>query len=821
VDTWWQDLRYAARMLVKNPGFTAAAVLSLALGIGANTTIFTLINTIFLNPLPVARSSELVAVSTLDAKNTTQFGNLLPLSYPNLADLRDKSDVLADLAGYSFPATARLSTGGESERVFLQLVTGNYFDVLGLRPAAGRFFLPEEDRTPGSHPVMVIGHRLWQRRFGGDSTIVGQTVRLNAQPFTVIGVAPEGFMGVTSMFGPDLWLPSMMAKQMMSSRGDLLQDRGAPAFSGAGRLRPGTTIAQAEASLKNVARALEQEYPEPNTGRSVALRPLTEATIMPGLRQSMLLGGAVLMTVVGLVLLVACSNVANLLLARAAARRQEIAVRLALGASRPRLVRQLLTESLLLGLVAGILGLGFGVWGRDLLWSARPAMVANNFVELKLDASVFAFTLAISLLTGVVFGLAPALQASRPDVVEALKEAARTAGRSRRRVSAGNALVVGQVALSLVSLVAAGLFLRSIQRAQQVDLGYDTGKLAVMTIGPGQAGYDQARGEEFYRAARDRASAVRGVSSVSLASNMPLWASVYRRLVIEGEEPRQSSGAVMALANTVDLDYFRTLGIAILRGRDFTAADRAGAMPVAIINDTMAQKYWPGQDPVGRRFRFDTDPSFREVIGVVKTVKYQTLGEAPQPCVYVPLRQGYSDWMTLYVRTDGKPAPVLAAVQREVRSLDAQVPVESISTLEALIDGSLWMPKMAAGLLAAFGLLALGLASVGIYGLIAYSMARRQREIGLRMALGAGRRDVLRLVLRQALTLVAIGLGLGFLGALLVSRAASSILYGLSVADPVSFLGAAGALGAVALLASYLPARRASRVDPLVALREA
>lgn len=818
MDIWRQDLRYAIRMLVKSPGFTAAAVLSLALGIGANTTMFTLIKTIFLNPLPVAKSSELVAVFTLDAKNTTQFGNLLPLSYPNLTDFREKG-ALADLAGYSFPQAARLSTEGESDRVFLQLVTGNFFDVLGLRPAAGRFFLPEEDRTPGTHPVIVINHRLWQRRFGGDPRVVGQTVRLNARPFTVVGVAPEGFMGVTSMFGPDLWIPSMMSKQMMPTRGDLLQDRGAPAFSGAGRLRPGTTIAQAEASLKNVAHALEQEYPEPNSGRSVALRPLSEATIFPGLRQGMLLGGAVLMTVVGLVLLVACSNVANLLLARAAARRQEIAVRVALGAGRARLVRQLLTESLVLGLAGGSLGLVFGFWGRDLLWSARPATVANNFVELKLDGSVFVFTLVISLLTAVVFGLAPALQASRPELVEALKEAARTAGRTRRRVSAANALVVGQVALSLVALVAAGLFLRAIQRAQQVDLGYDTRTLSVMTIGPGQAGYDQARGEEFYRNVRERAAAVRGVASVSLASNMPLWASVYRRLVLEGEEPKELSGAVMALVNTVDLDYFRTLGIGLVGGRDFTAADRAGAVPVAVVNDAMARKYWPGQDPVGRRFRFDADPSFREVVGVVKTVKAQTLGEAPQPIVYVSLRQAYSDWITLYVRSDGDPAPVLAAVQREIRGLDSQVPIENVSTLEALIDGSLWMPKLAAGLLAAFGLLALGLASVGIYGLMAYSVARRRREIGLRMALGAGCTDVLRLVLRQALTLVAAGLALGVVGSLLVSRAASSLLYGLGLADPASFLGAATALAAVALLASYLPARRASRVYPLVALR--
>jgi predicted permease len=821
MDTIWQDVRYSVRTLVKTPAFTLAAIVSLAIGIGANTTIFTLLNTLFLNPLPVARPSELVAVLTVASRNATQFGNLLPLSYPNLEDFRERNSVLTDLAGYSppLPLALSVSTDQQPQRVFAQLVTGNYFDVLGVHPAAGRFFAADEDRTRGTHPVAVMGYGLWQRRFGGSADAIGRTIALNRISFTVIGVAPEGFKGVTSMFGPDLFLPSMMAGPLQPKQsGSWLDERAAVVFNTAGRLKPGVTIAQADANLKTIARALEQEYPEPNAGRNVTVLPITETTIFPGMRGMLLMAGGVLMAIVGLVLLVACSNVANLLLARAAARRQEIAMRLALGATRFRLMRQLVTESLVLGAAGGALGLLFGIWGRDLLWSARPVMVANNFVELKMDGNVFLFTLVLSLATGVLFGLVPARRASRADLVGALKLEPPAAG--RRRLTLANALVVGQVAFSLVALVTAALFLRSLKHAHTIDLGYDTQPLAVVSVNLAQGGYDEIRGRQFARDVRDKVALMPAVTAVSWSTNLPLWANLYRRVSIEGREPAKQADAPLAIVVTVDLDYFKTLGLGVTRGRDFTDADRERALSVAIVNERMAERYWPNQDPIGRTFRFDSETIARQVVGVVKTIKYQTLGETPQPAVYLPLRQNHADGLVLYVRTSGDPSQAIGAVQREVRELDAQVPLENAASIDGIIDQSLWMMKIAAGLLAVFGALALALASVGLYGLIAYSVNRRRRELGVRMALGAGRGDVLRLVLSDGMTLVLAGIVVGTGLSLLVTRALASLLFGTSTADPASFAGASLLLAAVAFVGSYLPARRASRFDPLIALRE-
>jgi len=820
MDTTWQDLRYAVRTLLKAPAFTIAAIVSLALGIGANTTIFTLLNTLFLNPLPVERPAELVAVFTTANRNATQFGNLLPLSYPNLKDFRERNGVLTDLAGYSPPLPLSLSTADEPQRVFAQLVTGNYFDVLGVRPAAGRFFTPNDDRTPGGHPLAVIGYGLWQRRFGGGPDAVGQTIALNRRSFTIVGVAPEGFKGVTSMFGPELWLPSMMSPQLQPRQsGSWLDERAAIVFSTAGRLKPGVTIAQADANLKTIASALEQEYPAPNAGRNVTVMPLTEATIFPGMRGMLLLAGGVLMAIVGLVLVIACSNVANLMLARAAARRQEVAVRLALGATRTRLIRQLVTESLLLGAAGGALGFAFGIWGRDLLWAARPAMVANNFVELRIDTHVFVFALVLSLVTGVLFGIVPALRASRADLVGALKLEPLFSG-GRRRIHLANGLVVGQVALSLVALITAALFLRSLQRAHAVDLGYATRPVAVVSLNLAQGGYDDVRGRQFARDVRDRIARVPGIAAVSWSTNLLLWANQYRRVSIEGREPAKQSEMPLAVVATVDLDYFKVLGLGVARGRDFSDADHERSMAVAIINERMAERYWPNQDPIGRTFRFDTDPIARHVVGVVKTMKYQTLGETPQPAVYLPFRQNYADGLVLYVRTTADPARTIGTVQREVRAMDPQVPLENAASVDELIDQSLWMVKIAAGLLAVFGALAIALASVGLYGLVAYSVNERRRELGVRMALGADRRAVLRLVLRDGMTLVVVGVAIGVGLSLLVSRALASLLLGITATDPVSFAAAAFLLIAVAFIGTYLPAHRASRFDPLIALRQ-
>lgn len=815
-----RDFRYGLRMLRKDPVFTAAAVLALALGIGANTAVFTIVNTFLLNPLPVQDDSRLVSLGTVLTGNTQQRNGPQPLSYPNLKDLSDENKVFTSLAGYTSPLAVTLFNGVHSERIFAELVTGNYFETLGIEPARGRLFSPEEDSAPGAHPVAVLGYSAWQGRLGGVPDIVGLTIRIDGVRLTIIGVAAPGFKGVNAVFGPDIWLPAMMAQQLFPSQPDWVHDRTAAVFRGAGRLKRGVSSAQAEASLKTLASALQQEYPEADQGRSVALQPIAEAAFSGVSRQGLLFGSALLMAIVGLVLLIACFNVANLLLARASARRQEIAVRLALGAGRARLVRQLLTESIVLGLAGGVLGFVFGYAGCQLLWSFRPAEFAQNLVEPKLNVNVLIFTLVVSALTGVVFGLVPSLESSRAPVVEALKEGSRTAGPSRRRITFGNTLLVSQVALSLALLITAALFLRSVRREYTIDPGFQTDRLALFMMYPGQAGYNRSRTEEFYRQVRDRASTSPGVKWVSWASNLPLWGRATSGLVIEGQERRRKSEAIMAVVNTVDLDYFATMGIPLLSGRDFTENDREGAAPVAIVNETMASQYWPKQDPLGGRFQLPGEKFFRQVVGVARTANYQTLGEPPQPCVYIPLRQNFEDAMVLYVRTSGDASGMLSTVQREVRQMDPSLPLDDVRTGHKIIDQALWGANMGVGMLGVFGLLALGLACVGLYGIMAYSVNQRRSEIGLRMALGAGPASVSRLVLRQGMTLVITGVGLGLGASLVLGHLLSKFLYGVSASDPLSLVGASLALISVAALACYLPARRASHLDPLTALRQ-
>jgi predicted permease len=821
METLSQDVRFALRTMSKNPGSTAVAVLSLALGIGANTTIFTLINAILLAPLPVERPSELVAAYTTDQVSSVGgLGGLLPVSYPNFKDFRQQNQYLLDMAAYSMPTPVSLITTGEPQQGFAELVTGNYFSVLGVKPAMGRFFLPDEDTTPGGDAVVVVSYGSWQRRFGGNPSVVGRTVSLNGTTFTVIGVAPEGFNGVNSLFSPDMWAPSMMYGQVLPAQmRSWLDERRALFFFVTARLKPGATIGQAEANLKAIAAALEREYPAPNQGRSVALRPLAQATIFPGFRDAFVLGGAVLMTIVALVLLIACSNVANLLMARASARRQEIAVRVALGAGRARLAQQLLTESVLLAALGGALGLVFARAGRDGIWSLRPPFLAQNLVDLSFDARVLSFTVLVSLATALVFGLMPALQASRPDVVDALKEETRSGGTSRRRALLGRVLVVAQVALSVVALVAAGLFLRSLQRANDIDAGFDVDHVAVVGVNPGQAGYDGPRAEQFYRIVHDRAGSVAGVQSAAWASSAPLTGGFFKTVIKEGEDPGSNAGRNLVMTIVSSPGYFQTIGIPLLRGRDFTDADRDGSVRVAIVNQTLADRLWPSQDPIGKRFRFYTDSFYRQVVGVVTTSKYMMLGEEPQSAAYVPLEQDAADAMVLVLKTRGQPGAVLGTAQHEIRAIDAHVPLTNPFTMREILRQSLWPARLAAILLGVLGALALVLASVGVYGVMAYAVAQRTREIGVRMALGANRSQVLAMVLRQAMSPVLIGIVVGVAGALTISRVVARLLFGVSTTDPATFGSVVAILLLVALVASWVPAWRASRLDPLLALR--
>ena len=817
----WRDLRYAVRSMRKSPMFVVFVVLTLALGIGANTTVFTVINTLILNPLPVADPSGLAAISGGETKNNSKSGAPMPMSYADLKDYQARNEVFHSLAGYTSPRVMTWQAGTASQGMFGELVTGNYFSTLGLRAAKGRFFSPEEDSTPGAHAVAVMNYGTWQARFGGAADIVGKTLRLNNIVFTVIGVAPPHFIGVNAIFGPDLWIPAAMTEQLLPNEmKNALTDRSKTVFQGVGRLKPGVNRAQAQANLMAIAADLAREYPATNEGHTVTVRPIRDmlfASSFGGSTQ-VLFASAGLLMVVGIVLLIACSNVANLLLARSAVRQQEMAIRLAMGASRRRLVRQLLTESVFLGILSGVVGVFIGYAGLHLLFAALPS--SANFIAPKLDSTVFVFALFISLATGFLFGTIPAFRASRASVAETLKEEARTTGRSRKRVTVANALLVGQVAFSFLLLVTAALFLRSIGRAYGMDPGFQTAHLAIFMTNPGQAGYKEPQARAFYKDVRERVARLPGVESVSWASNIPLWARPANGLQVEGRQKRSQSDNITAIVNTVDRNYFETAGVAIDSGREFTNLDQLTSTPVAIVNEKMAHDYWPDKDALGKRIQLPGEKQMRQIVGIARTANYTTWGEPPQLCVYVPLEQDYSDAMTLYVRSKGDPQQMLSPVQREVRAAGIQILAMGARTGREIVDGGLFGPKMGVALLSVFGLLALGLASIGLYGIMAYSVNQRRREIGLRMALGAARTSVLRLILKQGMSLVVTGVLIGLAASLIVGRLLARLLYGVSASDPVSVAGAAVVLLAVALLACYLPARWASRVDPLVALRE-
>ena len=823
--SWWlgdcaQDLSYGARMLRRSPGFSFVAVLTIALGIGATTAVFTVINTFFLNSVPIPNPSTLVAVYAVPQNADPRANNPQPVSFLDLKDYQEKNKVFTSLAGYSSPLPISFSEGKNGDRLFAELVTGNYFETLGVVPALGRFLSAQEDQVAGGDPVIVIGYGMWQRRFGGDRSVLGRVIYVNERPFTIVGVAPPAFKGVNAIFGPDLWIPSMMSQDVLpASSRDALGQRSKPLFTGIGRLRAGTSMPQADADLKTIAAMLRSEYPDSDADRTVSLMTMSDAALGSYFRQQLLFGSFVLAIIVALVLLIACSNVANLLLARASARRQEIAVRLALGARRGRLIRQLLTESLLIATVGAVVGFGVATIGVRFLWSFRPAEYAQNFVDLKINGTVLAFTIVVSILSGLIFGIAPALESSRPGVMETLKENTQGSGRSRRAFNLGNALVVCQVALSLVSLVISSLFLHSIVRATAIDPGFQTAHLAVFMLNPGQVGYDKPRTENFYRDLRNRLEQQPGIVSASWASNLPLGGRAVNGIAIEGREQQPKSAAVTSVLDTIDTGYFSTTGIRIVSGRDFSDDDREGSLPVAIINQAMATRYWPDQTVIGKRFRLPGEKGYRQIVGIAKNANYQTLGESPRPCIYIPLRQSFSDSMVLYVRSSGDSAGMLMPVEHVIGDIDPQMPVPDARTGRKIVEQALWTASMGVGMLSLFGLVALGLASIGLYGLLSYSINQRRREISIRMALGADRKQVLRMILRQGLGLVSTGVIIGIALALLSARALTSALYGVSPADAASFLGASLVLLFISGLACYVPARTASKVNPLVGLR--
>jgi predicted permease len=805
----------------RTPFFVLFVVFTLALGIGANTTVFTVINTLILNPLPVPDSAGLYSLGLSKNRTTGKNGPLGGISYADFKDYRSRGDAFQSLAAYTSPRLLTWQTGKSSQRVFAEMVTGNYFSTLGLTPVRGRVFLPEEDSVAGAHPVAVLNYGTWQTRFGAVADIVGRTVRLNNMEFSIIGVAPPGFIGINALFGPDLWIPASMSQALLPSEMDgVLTNRAKAMFQGVGRLKPGSTPGAAQANLAVTSAALASEYPDTDKEFSAVLQPIRDALFASASTgtPSIVYATIALLVVAALVLLIACSNVANLLLARAASRQHEISIRLALGASRSRLIRQLLTESVLLALLSGAAGFVVAYGGLRLLFGALPA--AANFVAPKLDATVLLFSLFVSVVAGLLFGIIPALKTSHAGVAEALKEEARTVGASRRKITVANVLLISQIAFSFLLLVTAVLFLRSLGSAYRFDPGFQTAHLAVLMTSPGQAGYSRPQSKTFYREAQSRIAHLPGVASLSWASNLPLWARAMNGLRVEGHQERSKSDVLSAIVNTVDLNYFGTAGVAIVNGRNFNSSDRDTSTPVAIVNQMFVRDFWPGGAAIGRRIQIPGEQTMRQIVGVARTANYTTWAEPPQLCVYVPLEQHFSDSMILYVRTKGDPRPLLTPIEQAARNVGPQLFLGDIRSGSQIVDGGLFQAKMGVAMLSVFGFLALVLASIGLYGLMAYSVSRRKREIGLRMALGAARGAVLKLVLRQGMTLVSSGLVIGFAAAVLTGRLLSGMLYGIGGSDPESMAAAALVLLVAAFLACYLPARRASRVDPLVALRD-
>jgi predicted permease len=807
-----QDLKYGFRVLAKSPAFTTIAVLSLALGIGANTAIFSLVNVVLLRPIPVRDPAGLTSVFMTDQRNP---GNL-PLSHLNYKDLRDGNQVFDGMAAFAF-AQVNWSRETESEQITLQVVSGNYFALLGVQPALGRAFLPEEDAK--ATPVVILSHGFWDRSLGRDASIVGRTLTLNRMPFTVIGVAPQAFTGTLLGGGPSGWVP-MATHDVVQPNFDWYEQRRGLFLFAFGRLKPGVSPEQASANVKTVFARLEQAYPVDNKGRSAGARPLLDARLNPqgqGGGQVVQIS-TILTIVVGIVLLVACANIANLLLARANRRRKEIAVRLAMGAGRMRLVRQLLTESVLLSVIGGALGLLLAWWLLGALRTADLQLPLPVGDEVSIDGRVLGFSMLLAILTGLLFGLAPAIQASKPDVVPVLKNEIQPSG-GRRGFRLRQVLVVSQLALSLVSLIAAGLFLRSLNQASGTDPGFETNSVLVMTFNLGREGYTPERGQLFYEEAASRVAELPGVRHAAVAQNAPLAGGFLRSVFPEGQDTT-TRDRILVQVNSVSVGYFDTIGIPLLRGRDFTSTDAMGAPLVVIVNETMAQRFWPGEEAVGKRFKFFGDPDYTTIIGIARDSKYNGVAEDPIPFIYQPLRQNYTPQAALHVRAGGEAAGLADAVRRQVRRIDPTLSVFDVRTLRDQVFQSLAGLRTNVIALGAFGSLAALLAAIGLYGVASYSVSQRTREIGVRMALGARTGSVIRLVLGQGLVLVLIGVGVGIVAALALSvLVPAALLPNISARDPLTFAGTAALLTAVALVASLIPAHRATRIDPLIALR--
>jgi predicted permease len=803
-------MRHALRFLLRRPLFAGVAVLSLAVGLGASTTVFSVANALLWRPPSGVAGADRV----VELGRTTGGRGFDTFSYPELQALQ-RAGALTAVAGWTWRPLS-LSTGGAGERVLSMLVSHTYFDVMGLAPQRGRFFGPEEDAVPGGGPVVVLSHRFWRDRMGGDAAVIGRSIELNRRSFTVIGIMPEAFRGHAVAGAPDLYIPLTMMGVAVPGF-DAFTERWSSWLTAVGRLAPGATLAQARASLNATLGQLEQRNDDERNARGVAALALGP---VPGFgRTAVTAFLGMLLAAVGLVLLTTCANVAGMLIARATAREREIAIRLALGASRRRLIQQLLVESLVLFLLGGAGGVLLALWGTDLLSAVQLPVPVTLAFDFRPDLRVLGFGLLLALATGTVFGLAPALQASSPAVIGSLKNDSARRGSRGGRLRRG--FVAAQIGLSLILLISSGLFLRSLQRAAGVHTGFDARGTWMLTLDLAIDGYDEARGRGFVADLTGRLRALPAVEGAALATDLPLDLSKSESPAYPEGYPLQDGrpGALQSANNTVSDGYFRALGIEIVRGRDFTANDRAGTLPVAIISRNFAQAAWPDQDALGRRLRWGSaDGEWLTVVGVVDDVKNQMLSEAPEPMIYLPIAQQYVPALTVVLKRAAGAGVANAAVDA-IHQLDPRLSLTQPQSIEDYTAVGLLPQRMAAAITTALGLLALLLSAIGVYGIVAWTVAQRTREIGVRMALGARRADVLGMVLRGGLRLALPGLGAGLLAAFALSRLLRGFILGVAPGDPITFLAMPAVLLGAIVLAALGPARRASGIAPMQALR--
>jgi putative ABC transport system permease protein len=800
METLLQDIRYGVRMLIKNPGFSVVAVIALALGIGANAAIFSVVNAVLLRPLPYDDPDRLMVIRETKLPQFPEFS----VAPGNFLDWQKQNTVFERLVAMNSPGF-NLIGAGEPELLQGMRVTDGFFAMLGARPQIGRDFTPEEDQ-PGHNNVVILSYGLWQRRFGGDPGILDQAITLSGQSYTVVGVMPQAFR-----FGGraiELWTPMAFTPQQA-------QQHGGHYLQAMGRLKPGVSLEQARSEMSAIAGRLAEQYPDEDTGWDVKVVPALEFAV-----RSIKLALWVLLGAVAFVLLIACANVANLLLARAASRQKEIAIRTALGAGRWRVVRQLLTESVLLALAGGAVGLLLAVWGMDLLLSLAPGNLPR-MKDVSLDGPVLIFTAGVTLLTGLVFGLVPALQASKPNLNETLKDAGRGSTEGGRRQVIRSVMVVTEVAVALVLLVGAGLMIKSFMRLQKVDPGFnpDNALTAVMSL-PQKKYKDSDQGAAFYKQLVEKVSALPGVEAAGASCALPFDSDFVLGFDIQGRPPYSPGDEPNTNYYSVTPDYFKAMGIPLLRGRLFTEHDTKGANRVAVINETMVKRFFPDEDPIGKRIHVTNGPVvYREIVGVVGDVKQYGLDQEATAQTYEPFAQQPFSFATLVVRTAGDPSSLSSAIRSEVLSIDKEQPVASTKPLSQLVSESISQQRFSMLLLGVFAAVALMLAVVGIYGVMSYSVTQRTHEIGIRMALGASQRDVIRLIVGHGMLLTLIGVAIGLAASFVLTRVMSALLFGVSVTDLTTFAIFSAALTAVALAACAVPARRALKVDPMVALR--